>query len=119
MRQEIDDMFKTWLDQPNEPVAALIVFGTHANYNKHNEKLVNPECDAVFEISATDLQKDASGKLKKLPKHKKGHTSAMPDVLKVGLNARVMLMRNLDVSNGLVNGVLEELISSRKLMIIS
>ena len=105
MRHEIDDMLKTRVDQPDEPVTALNIFGTHAKCDKHNDRLVNQKCDALFDISATDLRKDASGKLRKLPKYKKGHSSAMPDVLKVGVNARVMLMRNLDVSNGLVNGV--------------
>ena len=81
-------------------------FGTHAACNKNNKKMVIQECDALIDIAATDLQKDASGQLRKLPKSKKGHTSAMPDLLRIGVNARVMLMRNLDVSNGLVNGVI-------------
>ena len=64
MRHEIDDMLKTRVDQPDEPVTALNIFGTHAKCDKHNDRLVNRKCDALFDLSATDLRKDASGKLR-------------------------------------------------------
>ena len=38
----------------------------YAACNKHNDKMGNQECDALIDIAATDLQKDASGQLRKL-----------------------------------------------------
>ena len=105
MKPDIDEMLKSRVDQTDVPVTALHVFGTNAQVDNHNHMLVYQECAPVFEISAVDLQKNANGKLVRLRKCKKGHSSAIPDVLKVGVKARVMLMRNLDVDNGLVNGV--------------
>ena len=59
----------------------------------------------MFDLSACDLEKSSNGKLKILSNHRKGNSLALLDVLKIGLVARVMLMRNLDVVHGLVNGV--------------
>ena len=59
-------MLKNRVDQPDEPETALNVFWTHVACNKHNDHMVSQECDVLIDIAATDLQKDASGQLRKL-----------------------------------------------------
>ena len=59
----------------------------------------------MFDLSACDFEKSSNGKLKILSNHRKGNSSALLDVLKIGLEDRGMLMRNLDVDHDLVNGV--------------
>lgn len=89
------------------PDDVLHVFATNDEVNDYNLSMLKRSCVDLIEINAKDYQKDkTSGKLRLrenslVTKRSEGLSSC----ILIGLNARIMLTRNVDVEDGLVNGV--------------
>ncbi|KAK3100323.1 hypothetical protein FSP39_018128 [Pinctada imbricata] len=98
------------------PNTALHIFSTNNEVNSYNTQLINQECDLISEIPANDYRKDStSGKYIKLEKsqagcqntsNSKNSNDQMPSILLLAPGARVMLTRNINVADGLANGVI-------------
>ncbi|XP_062609123.1 uncharacterized protein LOC134270887 [Saccostrea cucullata] len=87
---------------------ALHVYATNEEVNKYNLSMLTTKCLELVEINAKDYQKDqTSGKLnlRENPIAKK-KAEGLPMSIILAHNARVMLTRNIDVDDGLVNGVM-------------
>eukprot|EP00105_Crassostrea_gigas_P043473 XP_019927621.1 PREDICTED: uncharacterized protein LOC105339877 [Crassostrea gigas] len=90
------------------PDDVLHVYATNDEVNAYNLTMLRKKCDDFVEIDAQDSTKDrTTGKLivrdKPLTSSK---TDSLPSTLLLGLGARVMLTRNCNVDDGLVNGVM-------------
>lgn len=90
------------------PIDALHVFSTNAEVNTYNLTMLRRSCKDLIEIESLDYNKDkTSGKLmmrnKPLTQSK---SDGLPTTLILSINARVMLTRNCNVEDGLVNGVM-------------
>nr|XP_022310999.1 uncharacterized protein LOC111116305 [Crassostrea virginica] len=90
------------------PEDALHVYATNEEVNEYNLTMLRKSCDDLVEIDAQDFKKDSSsGNLKLISKPMtKSRTDGLCSSLLLGLNARVMLTRNCNVDDGLVNGVM-------------
>ena len=92
-------------DRHDIPDDALHVFPKNANVADHNGTMLAKHCHDVKVIEATDQTKDkCNGNMKKLTRPKEGASDDLANSLKIGKGARVMLIRNIDVGDGLVNG---------------
>ena len=90
------------------PEDVLHVFATNDEVNDYNLSMLNHNCMDLVEIKAKDFKKDkTSGKLSLLenPVSTK-RSEGLPSSILLGVTARVMLTRNVDVEDGLVNGVM-------------
>ncbi|KAK6168715.1 hypothetical protein SNE40_019901 [Patella caerulea] len=85
---------------------AVHIVSTNKQVNEINVKFLHSKCPDTITIAANDYSKDArTGKMKKLEKPLAGNVdSSLPNVLVIGIDARVMLIKNLNVSDGLTNG---------------
>ena len=84
---------------------SLHIFSTNAKVDEHNSKMLMETCPDFISIPAEDYSKDAkTGKMTKKENCVKQADTALPSLLLTGLHARVMLIVNLDVSAGLING---------------
>ena len=103
--QEISRVLKS--REIEGPDDALHVFATNDEVNTfNNRKLSNLE-EEIVEVSSLDFKKDkTSGKLVRLSKPSAKMVESLPSNLLLAHNARVMLTRNIDVSDGLANGVM-------------
>ena len=90
------------------PEDALHVYATNEEVNVYNLTMLRKSCDDLIEIDAQDFTKDSSsGNLKQKGKPMtKSRTDGLSSSLLLGVNARVMLTRNCNVDDGLVNGVM-------------
>ncbi|XP_062599362.1 uncharacterized protein LOC134260845 [Saccostrea cucullata] len=90
------------------PEDVLHVYATNEEVNAYNLKMLRRTCDDLVEIDAQDFTKDrATGKL--ILKSKpvtRARTDNLSNCLLMGIGARVMLTRNCNVDDGLVNGVM-------------
>ncbi|XP_062588391.1 uncharacterized protein LOC134250048 [Saccostrea cucullata] len=90
------------------PEDVLHVFSTNEEVNAFNLSMLKKSCEDLLEIEAQDYKKDkTSGKL--IPKNKpvtKSKSDGLPSSLLLSVHARVMLTRNCNVEDGLVNGVM-------------
>ena len=88
------------------PPDVLHVYATNKEVNEYNIDMLKSVCSDYSEILAKDLRKDkTTGKLTKIAKQSSsGEADSLHASLLLAEGARVMLTRNVDVSDGLVNG---------------
>ncbi|XP_076849952.1 uncharacterized protein LOC143498932 [Brachyhypopomus gauderio] len=85
---------------------ALYIYATNAEVDDHNANMLKKVCADITIIHAQDFEKVAkTGRLEKMHGHHvhTTHTS-LPESLHIAVNAHVMLLKNIDVADGLVNG---------------
>jgi hypothetical protein len=105
LQAEDDVALKQRTDRLDTPSDALHVFATNKSVDAHNTEMLLKKCSDTQYIQAEDYSSSVeSGRRHKLASPKKGGTDDLADVLSIGIGARVMLLRNLDVGDGLVNG---------------
>ena len=97
-------------DNPLYPSKALHVFAFNKDVNEHNETKLNELAteDEQIVLKATDDKYDTTGAvdLSKLPSSKsRTETGGLETTLKLAVGARVMMTVNVNVEDGLVNGV--------------
>ncbi|XP_075334585.1 uncharacterized protein LOC142395729 [Odontesthes bonariensis] len=93
--------------ETGEVSSALHIFATNEQVNEHNMKQLFESCPEYVKIEAQDSVNDQkTGKLRLLQgSHAKALHTGLAEVLLLGKGARVMLCKNVDVGDGLVNGV--------------
>ncbi|KAK3100565.1 hypothetical protein FSP39_021862 [Pinctada imbricata] len=86
----------------------LHVFSTNKEVDLHNQDMLKFLRKEIVEIPAKDFKKDkASGKMTSLSiPTSKSDSDGLPTTLLMSTGARVMLTRNIDVQDGLVNGIM-------------
>ncbi|XP_062622277.1 uncharacterized protein LOC134283815, partial [Saccostrea cucullata] len=90
------------------PEDVLHVYPTNEEANEHNLKILKEKCGDLIEVNAEDYQKDrTTGKLTLREKpFIRTRTDGLSSSLLISVNARVMLTRNINVDDGLVNGAM-------------
>ncbi|XP_042269742.1 uncharacterized protein LOC121898666 isoform X1 [Thunnus maccoyii] len=93
--------------ETGEVSSALHIFPTNKQVNEHNLAQLLNICPEYVEIDAQDfVNNKKTGKLElKNGHHAKTYNTCLTEQLLLGENARVMLCKNVDVTDGLVNGV--------------
>ncbi|XP_062602075.1 uncharacterized protein LOC134263710 [Saccostrea cucullata] len=90
------------------PEDVLHVYATNEEVNAYNLSMLRRTCEDLVEIDAQDFTKDrTTGKLILRGKPiTRGRSDNLSSSLLLGVSARVMLTRNCNVDDGLVNGVM-------------
>ncbi|XP_062338207.1 uncharacterized protein LOC134036985 [Osmerus eperlanus] len=93
------------------PPDVLHIFATNKQVDSHNSVTLSLLHSNITKIDADDYKKDPqTGRMARQDKPYKGNRNELPDTLGVAEGARIMLTRNIDVSQGLVNGSFSTLV---------
>ncbi|XP_013855916.1 ATP-dependent DNA helicase PIF1 [Austrofundulus limnaeus] len=93
------------------PTDVLHIFATNKQVNEHNTATLEKFHSNIIKIDADDFQKDPqTGRMSRQNRPLAGRRGDLPDTLNVAEGARVMLTRNLNVQQGLVNGAFGQLV---------
>ncbi|XP_055081793.1 uncharacterized protein LOC129456714 [Periophthalmus magnuspinnatus] len=93
--------------ETGEESSALHIFPTNSQVNEHNFNQLQATCPDYQTIDAQDYHYNRkTGKMEtKVTPHSKDNLTSLQKQLFLGVPARVMLCKNIDVEDGLVNGV--------------
>ncbi|XP_034537729.1 uncharacterized protein LOC117811513 isoform X2 [Notolabrus celidotus] len=93
--------------ETGEVSSALHIFPTNRQVNEHNIQELFRTCPEYVEIEAQDyVNSKKTGKLELISgHHSRTYNTSLEETLPLGIDARVMLCKNVDVLDGLVNGV--------------
>ena len=93
--------------ETGEVSSALHIFPTNRHVNEHNVQQLFKSCPEYVQIDAQDYFNDLkTGRLKLKTWHHGGvYSTCLEEKLLLGKDARVMLCKNIDIADGLVNGV--------------
>lgn len=87
------------------PTDVLHIFATNKEVEKHNAAVVATLGTDVIDVWAEDNRRDpTTGAMMILTSCLQGKKTELPNKIQLALGVRVMLIRNLDVEDGLVNG---------------
>lgn len=104
---KIEDVMTLRKCETGEENDALHICATNDEVDSHNLTELKARCSDLVSIEAEDFHKNAkTGKLEKREcQYIRVRNSNLSRKLTVAVGARVMLTKNIDVSDGLVNGV--------------
>ena len=109
-KQPIDEETNAILNEcvKEGPENILHGYATNEEVNIFNLTMLRKSCEDLVELEAQDFTKDSStGKLNLRSKPvQRSNSEGLSSSLMLGVNARVMLTRNCNVGDGLVNGVM-------------
>ena len=86
------------------PINVLHIFPRNHQVDKHNSETLKLLHSDITIIDADDYKKDRSGRMVRQEKPSGGTKQDLEKTLEVAVGARVMITRNIDVEDGLVNG---------------
>ena len=104
-----DEALATLQERTREgPDDVLHVYSTNEEANDYNLKMLHGNCEELIEVDAKDYEKDkTTGKLTLCDKpFIRTRVDGLSSSLVLAVNARVMLTRNVNVEDGLVNGAM-------------
>jgi hypothetical protein len=101
--EEDDEILRNRSDLPDIPETALHVFATNKLAKNHNEKILSKISTTPRTLKAKDYRKDVESRTV-TECSCTGASDDLLDEINVDISARVMLIRNIDVKDGLVNG---------------
>ena len=105
LSEQDNQALKERADRRDVPIDALHVFGKNKAVDVHNSDMLSKQCPQLQNIDAEDIITDVRKQTEyKRDKPKGGSSDNLPKKLEIGVGARVMLLRNIDVGDGLVNG---------------
>ena len=106
LQNEVRDMLSECTREG--PSNVLHVYATNKEVNDYNKKMLDSGCSDIKQILAKDFKKDrTTGELKKMAEPIGAtDTDSLPASLSLAKGAKVMLTRNIDVADGLVNGAI-------------
>uniref|UniRef100_A0A9J8BCB5 ATP-dependent DNA helicase n=1 Tax=Cyprinus carpio carpio TaxID=630221 RepID=A0A9J8BCB5_CYPCA len=92
--------------ETGEECDAIHIFPTNAQVDEYNIQKLNECCPEAITIHARDFARNPeTGRMEpKVGFHAKVFNSCLDKCVSLGVGARVMLKKNVDVSDGLVNG---------------
>ncbi|XP_035258455.1 uncharacterized protein LOC118219420 [Anguilla anguilla] len=107
LQQQDINMLKSRETGEGEFSEDLHIYATNQQVDTHNFQMLHKMCPHTTSIEAQDFDRDAkTGRLKrKMTHHLKVYNTCLVNTLHLGIHARVMLLKNIDVSDGLANGV--------------
>ncbi|XP_063048589.1 uncharacterized protein LOC134442280 [Engraulis encrasicolus] len=93
--------------ETGEESTALHIFPTNEQVQAHNMQGLRSSCDEIISIKSKDYKKEQkTGRVVLLKgQHSRVHNSSLCSELCLGIGARVILIKNIDLSDNLVNGV--------------
>ncbi|XP_051734295.1 uncharacterized protein LOC127504021 [Ctenopharyngodon idella] len=92
-------------DPKDCPCDALHVFATNKEVHGHNTETIHALHTDIITIDAEDYRKDPrTGGMKKQKKPVIGKKDDLLDSIEIAVGVRVVITRNLDVEDGVVNG---------------
>nr|XP_055049553.1 uncharacterized protein LOC129435076 [Misgurnus anguillicaudatus]XP_055049554.1 uncharacterized protein LOC129435076 [Misgurnus anguillicaudatus] len=94
------------------PHDALHIFATNKEVHMHNTKTIQAIHTDIITIDAEDYRKDPrTGVMKRQKKPVTGKKDDLLDSIQVAVGARIMVTRNLDVEDGIVNGCFGQIVN--------
>ncbi|XP_029911061.1 uncharacterized protein LOC115361659 [Myripristis murdjan] len=100
------------------PADVIYIFPTNKEVDRHNSKTVCALHKEIITIDAEDYLKDArTGQMKRLAAPTNSKQGELLTTLEAAEGARIMITRNLDVEDGIVNGTfgkIEKIVTETK-----
>ena len=93
------------IDHPNYPHTALHIFPTNKDVDKYNYKMIATVPGAV-ELKCFESFLDQTGSFKPCDAKKAKDDFGLPQSITIGIGARVMITKNQNVDDKIVNGTL-------------
>ncbi len=106
LREEDGSLLLQAVKKPEDcPRDALHIFATNKEVHRHNADTVHALHTDIITIDAEDYRKDPrTGAMKRQNKPVIGKKDDLLDTIQVAVGVRIMVTRNLDVEDGIVNG---------------
>ncbi|CAG2198023.1 unnamed protein product [Mytilus edulis] len=92
----------TTIHSLKHPIDCLHVYSTNAKVDQHNTKMLSTSKEPMDILKAVDKKPHDFKKIN--PKNDPRFTDGLPDEITVAVGPKIMLTRNVDVTDGLVNG---------------